>query len=121
MRSSELLVRMRRQWVSRKRVVGKRLVDVRVNLVGGDVQLHLPQIVDDLAGLGLGRLNVLGGMDRLEHRRHLAHLAARHDAEHVAVEVHHTTLPARRRVVLAQTFHQARARVGDEGVQPGYV
>lgn len=86
-----------------ERVVGEGLGDAGLDLVGGGRQLHLPQLDYHLVGLSLRRLDVLGGMDRLEHRRHLAHLAAGHHAEHVAVEVHHAALPAGLGVVLAQS------------------
>lgn len=39
-------------------------------------------------------LSILGGVDRLQHRRHLPHLRPRHVGEDVAVEMNHTSLTA---------------------------
>ena len=59
-------------------------------------------------------LKVLLGVDRLQHRGHLAHLRRRHVAEDVAVEVHHAPLPARVREELGGALDQPQAGVGDD-------
>ena len=65
----------------------------------------------DLRRLALGSRKVLLGMDGLQHQRHLAQFAGRQMAEDVAIEVHHTALPARLGKVFGGTLDQAHAGV----------
>jgi hypothetical protein len=79
---------------------------------------HAVEPSDDLAGLALSSGQVFLGVDRLEHQRHLAQLAGGDMAEDVAVEMHHTALPAGFGKELGGTLDQAHAGIGDDQRHP---
>ena len=97
-----------------KGVVGQRLVDAALDQIGRGVHPVGPQTFDDRAGLAIGRIAVLLGMDGLEHVAHLADLGGRHMAEDVPIKMNHAALPASVWQILCGAFHQTAAGIGDD-------
>ena len=93
--------------------VAERLGHALFDDLGGLGELHLVKLRHDVGRLLLGRLAVLLGVDRLEHRHHFPGLARGHDREHVAEPVDHATLPGGLGVKLAERFDQPQALVAD--------
>jgi len=72
--------------------VTQRLVNTLTDRLRCGGEPPLLQLLDDAPGLLHGFLVVLLGVDCLEHRRDLFHLAARSDGEDVSVKVDHGTV-----------------------------
>ena len=97
-----------------KRVVGQGLGHGRLDQLGCFAEPHAVEPGNDLCGFALGGWEILLGVNGLQHQRHLAQLAGRHMAEDVAIEVHHTALPARLGEELGGTLDQAHTGIGDD-------
>ncbi len=75
-------------------VVAEGLVHSVTHGLGGFLQLHQGQFLGHGLHLGQCLLAILLGVDGLQHCRDVSHLAVRDHAEHVAIEMNDTTLPA---------------------------
>ena len=72
-----------------------------------------PAELDDRAGLAVGRVAVLLGMDGFEHVAHLANLGGRHMAEDVPIKMNHAALPPSVWQILRGAFYRpAGAGIG---------
>src|SRR6516165_3804513 len=98
----------------RKSVVTQRLLHAAFDEIGGCGHPRGAQIRDDRAGLVVGSLTALLGMDGLEHMADLANLRRRHMAEDIAIKVHHAALPAGFRQILRGTLDKTAAGIGND-------
>jgi hypothetical protein len=71
------------------------LFNIFLHQLAGLGQLHGFELLLQVSNLLVRSLLVLLGVDGLEHRRHLFHLARRHHRLDIAVEVNHAPLPLR--------------------------
>jgi IS66 C-terminal element len=68
-------------------------VDAALHQIGRGVHPAGPQSFGDRAGLAVGRVAVLLGMDGFEYVTHLADLGGRHMTEDVPIKMNHAALP----------------------------
>ena len=73
-------------------LIGQRLLNAVLDLLGGLLQLHGAQLGDHSLRLLAGSLLVLLCVDRLEHFRHNFGLGFGHNRENVAIEMHRAAL-----------------------------
>ena len=73
-------------------LIGQRLLNAVLDLLGGLLQLHGAQLGDHSLRLLAGRLFALLGVDRLEHFCHNFDLGFGHNRENVAVEMYRAAL-----------------------------
>ena len=95
-------------------LIGQRLLNAVLDLLGGLLQLHGAQLGDHSLRLLAGRLFALLGVDRLEHFCHNFDLGFGHNRENVAVEMYRAALVFGVREHLAHGLQHSHTLVADD-------